>query len=103
MIAGEPLCALQDLINIIYIILHFAVAKLVPLLVVAAIVWGAFLIMLYGTNQNYLKEGRDIIWNAVVGLVIVWSAWVIINTVFYLFHIQLPCGALWYQITTVTC
>lgn len=103
MIAGEPLCTLQDLINIIYIVLHFAVAKLVPFLVVAAIVWGAFIIMTAGSNPNRLTEGRGVMGNAIVGLVIVWGAWAIINTVFYLFGIQLPCGALWYQITTVTC
>lgn len=102
-IAGEPLCSLQDLINVMYIVVRFAVVALVPFLVVAAIVYGAFLIMLYGAHKDYLTQGRGVIWNAVVGLVIVWGAWAIVNTVFNLFGFTLPCNALWYQITTVTC
>lgn len=97
MIAGEPLCTLQDLINILYIVLHFVVVALLPFLVVAAIVWGAFRIMTSGGNPIRLKEGRGIILNAVVGLIIVWGAFAMINVAFSLFTIQLPCP--WYQIT----
>lgn len=103
MIAGEPACTMQDLINLMYVVIRFVVVTMVPFLVVAAIVYGAFLIMTSGPNPQRLAEGKGVLWNAVIGLVIVWGAWAIVNTVFYVFGIQLPCGALWHQITAVKC
>lgn len=98
--SGEPLCTFQDLIDFIYRIVHFAVVVLAPLAVVVVIVYGAFLIMVSGPNPSLLIKGKAAIGDAVLGLLIVWGAWAIVNTMFYLFGFALPCGAAWYEIKT---
>lgn len=97
----ESVCTFQDLLDLGYRIIHFALFVLSPAVVVFACVYGSFLIMTYGTNPNNLKRGQDIITSALIGLAITWGAWIIVNTFFYLFGITLPCGATWHTITPV--
>lgn len=97
---GEPLCTFQDFINFMYRVVHFAVVVLAPLAVAVAIAYGSFLIMLYGANPDFYAKGKSAMYDAVLGLLIVWGAWAIVNTVFYLFGFSLPCGAAWYEIKT---
>lgn len=97
----ESICTFQDLLDLGYRVLHFAIFVMAPSVVVFACVYGAFLVMTYGTNANNLKKGKDIIGSALIGLVVVWSAWIIVNTFFYLFGITLPCGATWHTISPV--
>lgn len=96
----ESICTLQDFLNLLYRILNLSVTVLAPLIVVAACVYGSFLIILYGQNPGNLQTGKTVITSAVVGLLIVWGAWATINTFFYVFNITLPCGAKWYSITS---
>ena len=96
----ENLCTVGDLIGLFYRALHFTVMILTPAIVGFAMVCGAILVTLYGVNANYLKTGKQIIFDAFVGLVIVWGAWTIVNTAFYVLDIHLPCGAEWYTIKT---
>jgi hypothetical protein len=53
------------------------------LIVVVLIVYGGFRwIFSLGKEEN-IREGQRIITNAIVGLIIVLSAWLIVNTVFW--------------------
>lgn len=97
--SGESICTLQDFLDLLYRILHLSITVIAPLTVVAACVYGSFLVILYGQDPKNLQKGKGVITNAVIGLVIVWSAWAIINTFFSVFNIKLPCGAVWYSIT----
>ena len=97
--SDESICTLQDFLDLLYRLLHLSITVLAPLVVVAACVYGSFLVILYGQDPKNLQKGKAVITNAVVGLLIVWGAWAIINTFFYIFEIQLPCGAVWYSIT----
>jgi hypothetical protein len=101
-VVQEPLCTVNDLIGLAYQAIHFVVMILTPAAVVFAATYGAILITLYGVNPGYLKQGQDVIRNAVIGLVIVWSAWAIVNTFFWVLGAELPCNANWYTIA-VTC
>ena len=97
--SSESVCTLQDLLDLGYRVIHFAIFILTPAVVIFACIYGSFLIMTYGTNASNLKKGQEVIQNALIGLVIVWSAWIIVNTFFYLFNITLPCGATWHTIS----
>lgn len=101
-VISENLCTVNDLIRLAYRALHFVVIFLTPAFVVFAMGYGAILIALYGVNPGNLKKGQEVIYNAVIGLLIVWGAWTIVNTFFYVLGVQLPCGANWYSIS-VTC
>lgn len=94
------LCTFQDFLNFIYNLVQFAVVVLAPAATIAVITYGAFQIMFYGANNpDGVKKGKAAIVDAVLGLLVVWGAWAIVNTTFYIFNIQLPCGAHWYEIT----
>jgi len=92
----------NDLIRLVYKALHFVIMFLTPAIVVFALGYGAVLIVLYGVNPSNLKKGQETIYNAIWGLLIVWGAWIIVNTAFYVLGVRLPCGASWYSIS-VTC
>ncbi len=96
----ENLCTIADLIALVYVALRFTVIALAPAIVVFSMLYGASLIILYGANANFLKQGKDIIYNAFWGLVIVWGAWTILNTAFYTLGINVPCNGVWYTIRT---
>lgn len=97
--SNESICTVQDFLDLLYRVLHLSITVLAPLIVVFACVYGSFLVILYGQDPKNLQKGKTVITNAVIGLVIVWSAWAIINTFFAIFNITLPCGAVWYSIT----
>ncbi len=97
--SNESICTLQDFLDLLYRILHLSITVIAPLTVVAACVYGSFLVMLYAQDPKNLQKGKAVITNAIIGLVIVWSAWAILNTFFAVFDITLPCGAVWYSIT----
>lgn len=99
--SDESICTFQDLLDLGYRIIHFAIFTLAPFIVVLACVYGAFLVMTSGANPALLNRGKGVIGNALIGLVIVWSAWIIVNTFFYLFGITLPCNATWHTISPV--
>jgi hypothetical protein len=95
----ESICTFGDFLDLLYRILHLSITVLAPLTVVAACMYGSFLVILYGQDPKNLQKGKAVITNAVVGLLIVWGAWAALNTFFYVFNITLPCGAVWYSIT----
>ena len=97
---AEKLCTVGDLINLSYRALHFAVMVFAPAVVAIMAVYGAILVTLYGMNPSNLQKGKKIIFDAVIGLIIVWSAWTIVNTFFYILGVTLPCGGAWYTIST---
>ncbi|MCL4405428.1 MAG: pilin [Patescibacteria group bacterium] len=61
-------------------VLNFALTISVPIATIV-IVYGGFVIMTGGGEPDKLKTGRDAIIAALVGVIIVFGAWLIINTV----------------------
>ncbi len=96
----ESVCTFQDLLDLGYRVLQFAILVFTPAVVILTCIYGSVLIMTYGYNPKNLEAGKSAIWNAVIGLVITWSAWAIVNTFFYIFNIKLPCGAVWYAVSS---
>lgn len=96
----ESICTFQDLLDLGYRLIQFAILVFTPLVVVLACIYGSFLIMTWGYDPNNLKTGKDIITSALIGLAVTWGAWAIVNTFFYIFGITLPCGAVWYTISS---
>ena len=52
------------------------------LIVAAVVVWGAFLMITSAGSDSKMAEGKKKITSAVIGLVVVLTAWVIVNTAF---------------------
>ena len=75
-------CTPCDLLILIQNVLDFALT-MAFIMVIGFIVYGGFRwIFSLGKEEN-LKAGQQIITNAIIGLIIVLSAWIIINTVFW--------------------
>lgn len=76
-------CTVCDLLVLAQNVLTFAF-EIAFLIVVGFIVYGGFRwIFSLGKEEN-LKAGQKIITNAIIGIVIILSAWIIVNTVFWL-------------------
>lgn len=62
-------------------VLNFAVFYLALPLAVIMITWGGILIASNSANPSGLQEGKNYIYYAIGGLVLVLAAWLIINTI----------------------
>jgi len=65
---------------------------------VAMIAYGAIRMMIAAGNEEQVKNARQIMTSAVVGLVIVLAAWIIVNTILHLLAKD-PTVAVWNEIT----
>jgi len=75
-------CTPCHLLVLVQNVLKFAL-EMAFLIIVGFIVYGGFRwIFSLGKEEN-LKAGQQIITNAIIGLIIILTAWVIVNTVFY--------------------
>lgn len=75
-------CETCDLLVLAQNVLKFAL-KMAFLIIIGFIVYGGFRwIFSLGKEEN-LKAGQQIITNAIIGLVIILTAWIIVNTVFW--------------------
>jgi len=79
---GESACNTCHLLVLVQNVLEFAL-KMAFLIIVGFIAYGGFRwIFSLGKEEN-LKAGQQIITNAIIGLIIILTAWVIVNTVFW--------------------
>lgn len=78
----ENPCTICDLLVLVQNVLEFAL-KVAFLVIIGFIVYGGFRwIFSLGKEEN-LKAGQQIITNAIIGLVIILTSWIIVNTVFW--------------------
>lgn len=64
-------------VNVIEFLLVIAIV-----IAVLMVLYGAVRLMIAGGSQTQVSEGKDIITKALIGLLIVSSAWIIVNTIF---------------------
>lgn len=77
-------CTTEDFYTLIANIVRFGLDFAVMIAVVA-ILWGGFLILISAGDPGRQSQGKDAIKAAVVGLIIVLSAWLIVNTLISVF------------------
>ena len=91
------ICNLCDLLVIIQNTVNYTLLLLIPIAAIF-IIYGGYQIMTAGANPNGIKAGRSTMLTTVVGVAIVFGAWLIVNTVItYLAvgYFQAP----WYKIS----
>ncbi len=74
-------CQLCDLIKLVNKLIQFMTAFAFGIAVIFFL-YAAYLIMWGGVNGEVLTKGKNIAKGTVVGLIIVLSSWVVINTIF---------------------
>ena len=79
---NEKACEVCDLLVLVQNVLEFAL-NMAFLIIIGFVVYGGFRwIFSLGKEEN-LKAGQQIITNAIIGLIIILTAWIIVNTVFW--------------------
>lgn len=80
--AGNP-CDFCDLMQLVSRILGFVMLRIVPSLATLLFLIGGFnWILGGGGDQEKLKRGKTILTATIVGLIIVYGAWILINSFF---------------------
>lgn len=80
----EKECTFADFIQLIQNILDFFAFILSPIIAGLIFAYGGFLILTDGGSAERLKKAKKILLDALVGLLIVWGAWVIVRTMMVL-------------------
>ena len=78
--AGEDRCGLSDVFEMIDRILDFVILKLTPIVAVLMLTIGGLMFFFAGANPNTLETAKKIITTTVIGLVIIFTAWIVIST-----------------------
>ena len=78
----EDPCTACDLLILFQNVLKKAL-EIAFLIVIGSIVYGGFRWIFSGGNETSIKTGQKIITNAIIGIVIILTAWLIVNTVFW--------------------
>lgn len=78
---GQPPCTTCDFLVLGKNISDFILFYLVPGLAALFFIWAGFLILLGGAIPSKIAKGRAIFQNTAYGLIIIFLAWLIVNTV----------------------
>ena len=76
---GANPCTLCDLYHLLQHIVYFLMWNLAPVLAILVVAWGGFNILIAGGDASRKQVGIKAMKAAIIGLLIVFSAWVIIN------------------------
>lgn len=96
---GEEACTFCDFFVLINNIIKFVMTRIVPVIAVLMLVIGGVFFFFAGASPNALNTAKGIITSVVIGLVIIFCAWVIVNTVITKIGIvESPSLLQWYKI-----
>jgi type IV secretory pathway VirB2 component (pilin) len=78
---GEAPCTFCHFFVLINNIIDFVMIKLVPTIAVLMLIIGGVMFFFAGAKPDVLNQAKGIITSVVIGIIIILSAWVIVNTV----------------------
>jgi len=78
---GQPPCTYSALEQLVKDVFDFALKYIAIPIAVLMVVWGGIQMAISAGDEGKFKRGRQIITAAAVGLLIVFGAWLIVNTV----------------------
>ena len=79
----DKICTFCDFLTLIQNILNYIWWVITPFVIVIALIWGGALMFISSTQGNVTQaqRGKKIIFNTLVGFVLVFGAWLIIDTI----------------------
>ncbi len=77
---GQDLCNWCHFGQLIKNIIDFFI-KIAIVVAVIFIIWGGFIIMTASSSPERLKSGQDILQSAIIGIIIVFVSWILIDTI----------------------
>lgn len=78
--AGTPSCTLCHFFELLNNIITFIFTCLAPVTAGLMLVLGGFYFLAGGVDPTKLGEAKKIIWAVVIGLIVIFIAWVFLNT-----------------------
>lgn len=78
---GDQMCTFCDLLKLIRNIVNFIAFTLAPAVGGLMLLVGGIIVLTAGGDETKVKQGRGMITQTVIGLVIIYLAWLIVNTV----------------------
>ena len=79
--SAENPCGICQLFELVSIIVNFITYKIAAPLATIMLIYGGVMLIISGGSEERKKKGLNAIWAAVWGLVIVFGAWLIVNTI----------------------
>lgn len=79
---GQERCTLCHLFVMFKGIVDFVMFTLVPIIAILMLVIGGFMFFFAGGSPEMLSRAKSVITSTVLGLIIVYAAWIIVNTFF---------------------
>ena len=76
----KPVCGFCHIFEITNNILVYVLTCLAPIISGVMLILGGFYLMIAGVDPGQMQKGKEIILAAIVGLVIIFVSWVILNT-----------------------
>ena len=96
--ADQNPCQLCDIFKLVKNILDIFIFPFVPIIGALLLAVGGFFMFIGGANPQWLSRGKSILIATIVGLIIVYTAWLVINTFFTFFGVASwvgPGGGWW--------
>lgn len=73
-------CNRCDTFRLIDNVIHLVIEGIVPPVAAVLFIVGGLMIVLAGANPKWIETGKNIFWNTFIGLVVIFSSWIIVNT-----------------------
>lgn len=76
----EGACTRCDTFRLAKNVIDFILEGLIPPVAAVLFIYGGFVILLAGARPEWISHGKKVFWNTFIGLVIIFSSWMIVNT-----------------------
>lgn len=77
---GQAPCNYNDLVDLVGRVVNFMLIYIAIPVGVAFLIYGGVLVMISAGNESKVKQAKELVRSVVVGLLIAFGAWAIINT-----------------------
>ncbi len=89
---GEPKCQLCHLFVMMDRIFDFIMLELTPVIAVLMITIGGIMLLFAGTKPEMLKLSKSIITSTIIGVVVIYASWIIVNSILTALGVQAWTG-----------
>ena len=91
-------CTRCDSFRLVKNVIDFVLIGIVPVAAAVLFIAGGLVIVLAGARPEWISTGRQIFWNTFIGLVVIFSSWLVVNTFLKSFAPD-QAAAPWYRFT----
>lgn len=96
----QPACKLIDIFKVFKNILEFVWFSIIPPIAILMLIIGGIMFITSSGNPDALKKSKALLTSIVIGLIIIYGAWLVINLFFTIIGVESWTGLKdgWFQI-----